>query len=120
MRNIWRRDAMCRDLLKCLLKKRCELSLVKLAAGHGEFAMPDATKPRNVAINFDVVRRIGDAELSTLIVHQESIGGPVTRIAANGPMSSQNPNLIWLGDSPSRFIQGASVIRFIRPRIDIF
>src|SRR6516162_3863194 len=56
----------------------------------------------------------------TLIVHQESIGGPVSRIAANEPMSSQNPNIIWLGDSPSRFIQGASVIRFIRPRIDIF
>jgi hypothetical protein len=63
-------DAVCRDLLKCMLKKLCELSLGQFAAGHSEFAMPDATQPRNVAINFEVVGWIGDGELSTFIAHQ--------------------------------------------------
>ena len=71
---------------KTVLQECREFRLAHLAAAHGEVAMADAAKAADMAIDGDVVGRIGEHEFCLGAFEQLPVGGLVARIPAQQAM----------------------------------
>jgi hypothetical protein len=79
-------------------KKGGEFGAVHLTAGHRERAMMDCAEPAGMAIDFDVVRRVGEYGGGAFLAHQRSEGVILQRIAAQHAMLTEPPQDTELGD----------------------
>src|SRR3974377_1514446 len=91
-------DSVLGKLGKYGLQEGRELRLAHLARGHLKFTMMDAAKPANIAVNGDVVRRIGEYKLRFGAFEQALISSFVASIAAQQAMIAKQPQISCLGD----------------------
>ena len=75
-----------------------EFRLAHLAGAHREFAMTNAAEAADMAIDRDVVRRIGEHKFRLGACEQLIVGGLVSRIAAQQAMATEQPQISGLGD----------------------
>ena len=75
-----------------------EFCFAHLAAAHGEFAMTNAAEAADMAIDGDVVGRIGEHEFRLGAFEQLIVGGLVARIPAQQAMGTEQPQIAGLGD----------------------
>ena len=75
-----------------------EFRLAHLAAAHREFAMTNAPEAADMAIDGDVVGRIGEHEFRLGAFEQLIVGGLVSRIPAQQAMGTEQPQISSLGD----------------------
>src|SRR5262249_30376112 len=68
-----------------------EFGLAHLAGANREFAMTDAAEASDVAINCDVVGRVGEHEFALGAFEQAIVGALVAGICAQQAMSTQQP-----------------------------
>ena len=83
---------------KTALQECREFRLAHLAAAHREFAMTNAAEAADMAIDRDVVGRIGEHEFRLGAFEQLIVGGLVARIAAQQAMATEQPQIAGLGD----------------------
>ncbi len=81
-------------------QKLRKLGAGHFARGHGEFAMADTAKPGDVAVDGDVVGRIGEDQIGALAAHQRFEILFLAGVAADQPMSSQDPEIAGAADGP--------------------
>ena len=74
-------------------QESCELLARHLARRHGELAMADLAEPTDIAIDRDVVRRVGEDHFGLLAVHQGRDVSWIERVAADEPMWPEPPDV---------------------------
>jgi hypothetical protein len=72
------------------------------AGAHGELAMADAAESGRMPVDWDVVGRIGEDEVSPFGPHQPIEYIVVSGVAAGQAMAVEPPNISWPGDSGGR------------------
>ena len=75
-----------------------EFRLAHLAGAHRKFAMTNAPQAADMAIDGDVVGRIGEHEFRLGAFEQLVVGGLVSRIPAQQAMGTEQPQISGLGD----------------------
>ena len=95
-------DAVLGEQAKDRFKECGEFCLAHLAAAHREVAMTDAAEATDVAIDGDIVGRIGEHKFRLGACEQLSVGGLVPRIAAQQAMATEQPQIASLGDRRTR------------------
>jgi hypothetical protein len=73
-----------------------------LADPHGELAMADPAKPRDMAVDRHVVGRVGEDEIRPFIPHQHGEDGPVPGIPADQAMAAEAPHVAGPRDGGRR------------------
>ena len=114
-------------------KDRCEecreFRLAHLAAAHGEVAMTNAAEAADMAIDGNVVGRIGEHEFRLAACEQMIVGGFVARIATQQAMGTEQPQISGLADRRTRRRLGcrifrpargaACLARFLKDQVDL-
>jgi hypothetical protein len=95
-------DAVLGQQGKDCLEEGREFRLAHLAAAHGEVTMANATKAADVAVDFDVVGRIGEHEFRFGAFEQPIVGGFIARIPAQQAMATKEPQITGLSDRRKR------------------
>ena len=62
--------AVHRHILMRGAQKRCELISVHFTRGHSKFTVLDLTAITNMAINLDIIRRVGEHHMRLVVLHQ--------------------------------------------------
>ena len=75
-----------------------ELGLAHLAPAHREVAMMNVAKSADMALDGDVVRRIGKYKFRLGAFEQVIVGGFVASIPAQQTMVTEQPQISGLGD----------------------
>src|SRR5580704_1006575 len=73
--------------------------------------MTNRTKPADMALNRNVIGRVGEDEICGLAFHDDSEAAPVERIATEHPMASELPEIADPADRS--LLQGRKLIRRI-------
>jgi hypothetical protein len=107
----------------------CELGLGHLAAGHHKFAMANAAEAADVAVNGNVVRRIGKDEFSLRTGKELIVDSRVAGISAEQAMAIEQPQIAGLADRRTRRWIGALIFwpapgpvgfaRFLQDEVDL-
>ena len=79
-----------------------EFRLAHLAATHREVAMTNAAEAADMAIDGDVVGRIGEHEFRLGAREQLVVGGLVSCIPAQQAMATEQPQISGLADRRTR------------------
>ena len=88
-----------------------EFRLAHLAATHGEFAMTNLTEAADMAVDGDVVGRIGEHEFCLGAFQQVIVGGLVSSIPAQQAMCTEQPQISSLGDRRTGRMFGHLIFR---------
>ena len=91
-------DAVLGEQAKNRFEECGEFRLAHLAATHREVAMTDAAEATDVAIDSDVVGRIGEHEFRLGACEQLVVGGLVSCIPAQQAMRAEQPQIAGLAD----------------------
>ena len=91
-------DGVLGETAKYRLQECRELGLAHLATAHGEFAMTNAAKAADMAVDCDVVGRIGEHEFRLGAFEQVIVGGLVAGIPAQQAMGTEQPQISGLAD----------------------
>jgi hypothetical protein len=75
-----------------------ECALRQLARGHHELAVPNLAASYRIALQADVVRRVGERHLSQLPTHQALENHVVQRVPADHAMPSDLPDVAETGN----------------------
>src|SRR5689334_1861310 len=78
-----------------------EFRLAHLAAAHGEFAMTNAAEAADMAVDGDVVGRIGEDEFGLGPCQELIVSGWVAGIPAQQAMATEQPQVSGLADRRS-------------------
>ena len=93
-----------------LAQKGREALARHLADAHGELAMADAPEPADMAIDGDVVGRVGEDEIGAGAVQEMLEAQALTRVPTQQPMPAEEPDIATPGDSFAGLDQGRDLV----------
>ena len=85
-----------------------------LTRRHGELAMAGLAQAADVTVNRDVVGRVGEDQVRTLVSHEGADRLSVSGVAADEPVSSQRPNIAETGHGRVLVGQGRDLVLAFR------
>jgi len=85
-----------------LTEKGGESGLVHLARCHRERAMVDRAEAARMAVDFDIVRRVGKDRRGVFLAHQRGEGQSIEGAAAQKPIPAEDPGIADLADRRPR------------------
>ena len=87
----------------------------------GEFSMPDSAAAANIAVDFDIVRRVGEHRACLFVRHNEFVGRTIERATAIDSMLTKQPQVVGAchcrSNGVAQFIRTIGVILRIQ-RLD--
>ena len=83
-------------------------------AAHGELAMAGLAQAADVTVNRDVIGRVGEDQVRTLVSHEGADRLSVSGVAADEPVSSQRPNIAETGHGRVLVGQGRDLVLAFR------
>ena len=81
---------------------------------HSELAMAGLAQAADVTVNRDVIGRVGEDQVCTLVSHEGADRLSVSRVAADEPVSSQRPNIPETGHGRVLVGQGRDLVLTFR------
>src|ERR1700692_4299899 len=81
------------DVSQAVAKEIGVLGFRHLPSRHPEFAMCDPTLATNVAVDLNVIWRVGKSRDGFLSLHESQIGGGIQGVAAENTVIAKVPNV---------------------------
>jgi hypothetical protein len=92
-------SAACRRAAQSVGQEAGELIFVHLPDAHGEVAVTDAPGPADMAVDWNVVRRIRTDQVDDFMIKKHRIGGGPACIAAKELVPAEQPKVARLRNS---------------------